>query len=151
MSRDSDSYLDPSAISDAAWTDALIYAVTTEPSVRRVILTVEIDPKYHVDVFSLLGWDESTSVLVDLAFDGVDKVGLRGLVPRPSDWAEDEKPHNCEIARVSTRRSLARDLYHIRIDCVLGQRLEVAFKRVSALKSASSPGVVHEYGSQRGS
>lgn len=135
--------VNPLDLNEVMLTDALVYAVATDTANQRVRIPVEIDQKFHAGFAALgkcLGDEEC---LIDLICEGVTAVSVSGLVPRPSEWRANEKPHNWEISRLTvTKRA---QCFELRIDCFQHQRIRVVFDTMSLATSETSPGIRHDY------
>ncbi len=135
--------VNPLDLNRVTFTDALVYAVATDTANQRVRIPVEIDPAFHAGFVALGKSFGDEECLIDLVCEGVTALSVTGLVPRPTDWRADEKPHNWEISRLTVKRRGQR--FELRIDCFQGQRIRVSLDTMSLAVSETSPGIRHDY------
>ena len=137
--------IDPLDLNRLYFVDALVYAVAFDSISQAATITLEVDGTFHEGVLNLLP-ESRGSALVDVVLSGAQSLQVEHIQQRNAAWADDEKPHDWEIAEWRVR--LVRfhsDRYVLNVRCQLGQRIRVAFEGVAVHAGSRPVAVVHEY------
>lgn len=137
--------IDPLALNGVSLVDALVYSATLDTSAQSATLTLEVEPSFHDRIRDLVDTALDDDAMIDLVLRGVHSLRVRGITKRSTQWADDEKPHDYEIATVSVRKQTLRRGYELRIQCQLGQVIDVVFEEIVVQRSMRKPGQTHEY------
>lgn len=144
-------HIDPVLLNDVDFTDALIYRLGVETRTQSALLTIGLDTRFHRQAATLFGIGEVDTGMVALVFSGVRSVMFRGLQGRRAELADDEPPHEYEIASLKVSRCRLHGCgYQIEIDCQNGQRCEMEFGDLRVERSSEPPGVIHDYEAEGG-
>ena len=137
--------MDPSGLNGVDLTDALVYRLDVETRKQTAVLTIGIDPRYHIQAAKLFGIEENDPGMIALVFSGVRSAALQGMVSTPPALAPDEPPHEYEISSAKVSRRSHGGGFQVQIGCQNGQRCEIEFTEMRAERSIELPGVIHDY------
>lgn len=137
--------IDPLSLNRVSLVDALIYGIEVDTGAQSVVLTVEVEPSFHKGIENLTGALSVREAMIDIVLSGVRSLRSEGMSKRPAQWADDEKPHGYEVAVLTVRKLAFRQNYELKIQCQLGQTIEIIFSNVLVRGSAREPGKVHNY------
>jgi hypothetical protein len=137
--------IDPLDLNQLYFVDALVYAIIFDSISQAATITLEADATFHEDVNKLLP-ESREDGLIDVVLSGAESLQVEHVQQRNAAWADDEKPHNWEIAEWQVRLVRFRsDRYVLNVRCQLGQRIRVSFEGVAVRASSRPKAVVHDY------
>lgn len=142
--------LDDRALQQLGPIEGLIYTAGFDSSGDAVTLTIEIEPEYHKDLAEAVAVNGVERILLDFRFSGVVSFSFWGLLAAPTSRAEDEPPHEYEIAVWRVSKPLLGHSRKLEVSCHAGPSGEISFEQASVEVSRRAVGVVHDYGSPLG-
>ncbi len=124
----------------------LIYGLQVDTMAGSTTFTLELDTQYHKGICESFGVEASGVVLIDFVFSGVRSISFEGMLERPPGLADDEPPHDYEIARWRVKEvPLRKGRYRLDLRCYNSPRCSIEFRAVSVVRSSRNPGVIHDY------